>query len=472
MRSLEDTPLYQHRSYSPVKTSYSLLYISILILSIAPFLMAYGKFIFSAVLVSVEKKLGLSANQVEFLVSSLFLSGLVGSALAWPIGRFLGRKKGTIISALLILVGNLILSFANDYQSILIGRCILGSGIGLTGVLTLIYASELVPANIRGSSVCLLNLAFHLGLFVAYLVALGFISIPDWHWLHATALIPSIAFLVLLFYIPETPQWYISRHKIDKAKKVLVRLRRIQDAQLELENLEDSFELAEERGSAFWNKGIFKSLLIGIVLGMLMELTGLDTILYYAPRVFEDLGFNSLRASVVAGIWISFTALLFSFIAILLIDLWGRRKLLIYGLIFMVVSLFILGFLVRYSFGDYVPSGWILLCLLLFSSGFALGLGTTGFLIISEIFPYRIRSFGVSISLTVKWYINYLVGRYFLAAIKDYGEYGVFWTYALIGLGALAFVYYLVPETKGKTLEEIEEFWMKENQDETVIGSS
>lgn len=469
MRNLDDTPLYQQKGYSPIKNSYTLLYVSILVLSMAAFLIGYGKFIFSGALTSIEQKLNLSTEQVEVLISSLFFSGLVGSALAWPIGRYLGRKVGTIISAVFMLIGSVIIALVADYYGMIIGRSFLGFGIGITGVVTLIYISEIVPANIRGSSVCLMNLTFHLGLVLSFLLGWGLSDVMEWRWLMASTIIPALAFLVLMFFIPETPQWYVSQGKIEKAKKVLFRLRRVHDTQLELDTIEDNFEFHEGMGGKFWSKGVFKALFIGVSLGVFLEATGLDSILYYGPTILKAVGYTTPRAAITVGVWIAITSLVFSFIVILLIDFWGRRKLLLTGISIMVLSLLALGFLVQSAQNIAQIKGWFFFFLMLFAAGFTVGLGGVGFLLISELYPFKIRSFAVSVALTVKWLANYFIGRYYLSAVSIYGEHTVFWVFGFIGFIAFLFCFYLVPETAGKTLEEIEDFWIEEKEHGTVI---
>lgn len=472
MRNKDDYLIYQQRPYSVVpENKYTLLYVSILVAALGGFILGYDTVLISGALIFVRDFFSLDTRQIEILVSSILLSGILGAALGWPLSLFFGRKKAMIISAVLFLIGTLLVIKAPFFPLIILGRLVTGLGLGIVSMSALIYLSEIVPPNIRGSSVCLFNFVYNLGVFSALLVGAFFAYSGAWRWILASSIVPAAIYLIFLFKIPDTPLWYTKVGQKEKANKTLKLLRRGFDVQAEMESIEETLKHETHSKGKFWSKGVVKSLLIGIAVAFFMEITGMDAIFYYAPLLLKRLGAESTRQSIFSGLIITSSSLLFSFLAILFIDLWGRRKLLLTGLSIMVVSLVILGILFGYG-KDYSKSGlFMVLSFVFYAAGFSLGIGTVGWLLISEIFPLKIRSFAVSFCITIKWLANYSIARTFLGTVDLYGIHRTFWFYSLVSLFAWVFVYFLVPETRGRSLEKIEEFWLTQKRHGTEIES-
>lgn len=460
MHNHEERLIYLQRPQgAPKENRYSLLYISIMVACLAAFVMGYDTVLISSALLSVQEFFNLSTDQIEVLVSSVLGSAIVGAIIAWPFSVFLGRKKSLVLSSIFFIAGSIVEIFAPYFPLIILGRWIVGLGLGMASVTAIIYVSEIVPRNIRGSSVCFFNFLYNLGVVFAFLIGLIFFKPEFWRWILASSLIPASIFAFLLYKVPETPQWYIFRRKQEKAKQMLLSLRRSFEVQSEYEALEESILEEEQKKTSY--RGLLKALFIGTFIAFFMEFTGMDALYYYGPLLLKTLGYESNHASIASTLILSCCSLLFSFVAILLIDLWGRRRLLLLGLIIMFVSLILTGFV--FLFGDdtlfrHILSIFTLVC---FSAGFSIGIGTVGWLLISELFPWKVRSFSVSLCLTVKWIANFLIARSFLTTVEDIGLHKTFWFYALVSAVAWILVYFFVPETNGKSLESIEEFWME-----------
>lgn len=472
MKKSEDRLLYQQKVYTTnPETRYSLLYISILIVSLSTFIIGYDTVIISSALVYVRDYFHLTAGDIQLLVSSILISAIFGALFGWPFCQAIGRKKSQILSALLFLIGSVFVFFAPRYPIILIGRFIIGLGLGLVSMAALIYLSEIVPTKIRGSSVCFLNFVYNLGIFFAFLTGLLFNQLNSWRWILASSFAPALLFFYLLFKIPETPQWFLFKGRKKQAEKELKRLRRHLDVYNEIEAIEENLENEKNKWKNFWSPGVFKALFIGSFLAIFMEATGMDAIFYYAPLLLKTIGSESTQTSIASGLVIAASSLIFSFVAILFIDWWGRRKLLLLGLSVMFFGLVLLIITLKYEIHLGTRNWMMLGSLVIFSAGFSLGIGTVGWLLISEIFPLKIRAFAVGMTLTLKWFANYLIASHFLTTLSKIGLHRTFWIYALITIFAWAFVYLFVPETAGKSLETIEAFWLESKNHGTKIES-
>lgn len=408
-----------------------------------------------------------------FVVASALIGCIIGGALAGFVSKSLGRKNGLIVSALAFTVSAIgawrpeTFNFFGtlDVYSFVVYRIIGGMGVGLASMLSPMYIAEIAPANIRGKLVSWNQFAIIFGMLVIYFVNWFIARNGDetwlinegWRWMFFSGLIPAGIFLALLFFVPETPRFLVMKGREDKALKVLRRISGEQDAGRILSEIKNTLH----ESSAPWLSFGFFVIFIGIMLSVFQQFVGINVVLYYAGNIFRNLG-ASTDSSLLQTIIVGAINLLFTVVAILMVDRFGRKPLMIIGALAMGVSMTCLGCM--FYFGQ--PGLFALVFMLTYTAGFAMSWGPVTWVLLSEIFPNSIRG-AMSIAVAAQWIANLLVSWTFPIMNDNTGLTSMFnhgfsyWIYGLMGILAALFVWKLVPETKGKTLEEIEQIWKK-----------
>jgi sugar porter (SP) family MFS transporter len=277
------------------------------------------------------------------------------------------------------------------------------------------------------------------------------------------AVVPAAVFAIGMLLLPESPRWLVKNGHREAARKVLGRIRTAAAADAELRDIEASVQHSEERGrlSDLLHPSLRAALVVGIGLAILQQITGINTVIYYAPLIIQSAGISSASGAILATAGIGVVNVLMTIVSMWLIDRAGRRPLLLTGIAGMVVTLFALG----YAFHAPMHGGSLatvaVICMMLYVASFAISLGPIFWLLIAEIYPTAVRSSAEGLSATFNWGSNLLVSLTFLTLLEAMGASRTFWLYGVFAIGAWIFSYYLVPETKGRTLEEIEEFWRK-----------
>lgn len=437
--------------------SYS-LFVS-LIAALGGFLFGYNTSVIAGALLFLSDDLGLSTLQQELVVSTLLIGALVGALCSGFLADSFGRKKTLFATVFLFFIGTLSLTMAPDIDELLIGRFLSGFGIGLASVAVPLYIAEMAPCENRGLYVSLNQLMITIGVLVAYIVCYLYAEKQDWREMFGFGFIPLAIQFVGLFFIPETPGWLIMHKQPEKAERVLRKLRSATASQslLELEKKEDAPN--DLRWSSLWKPGIRRAFLIGISVSVFQQITGINAVVYYAPKIFQLAGYQEAQMATFVTMLLGAVNVAMTFLALWLIDRLGRRSLLIIGLIGMSVCLSVLG----YSFSG--PSGQAgllaVVALMGYISFFAISLGPVAWLIISEIYPLGVRGRAMGAATFANWASNYVVSLTFLSLISDFGPGQTFLLYMAISLVGLWFVWKMVPETRGKTFEEIQQFWKK-----------
>ena len=408
-----------------------------------------------------------------FVVASALIGCIIGGALAGFVSKSLGRKKGLILSALAFTVSAVgawrpeLFNFFGtlDVYSFVAYRIIGGIGVGLASMLSPMYIAEIAPAGVRGKLVSWNQFAIIFGMLIIYFVNWFIARNGDetwlinegWRWMFFSGLIPSGIFLFLLFFVPETPRFLVMKGREAKALNVLKKISGEGDAGRILEEIRET--LRESR--APWLSYGFFVIFIGIMLSVFQQFVGVNVVLYYAGNIFRNMG-ASTDSSLLQTIIVGMINLLFTVVAILSVDRFGRKPLMILGALCMGVSMTCLGF--TFYFGQ--PGLLALVFMLTYTAGFAMSWGPVTWVLLSEIFPNSIRG-AMSIAVAAQWIANLLISWTFpilndnswLTAIFNHGF--SYWIYGLMGFLAAVFVWKLVPETKGRTLEEIEKIWKK-----------
>jgi SP family galactose:H+ symporter-like MFS transporter len=434
-------------------------------------LFGYDQGVISGALHGIKATFSLSALLVEVVTSWVTLGALFGALAGGELADRLGRKRAVLIAGVMFTLGSLVQAFAPDIPVLVCGRLIVGLGVGIAAVAAPLYAAELAPAALRGRFISAYQLAITIGIFFAYLVD-GWLSKSDaWRWMLGAAAAPGLLLFTVALFAPESPRWLMKAGRRSEAVGELQKIRPGVDEKAGLDLIEKA--LRHEGGGASWGEVFSKQwrqpLFIGVGLAVLQQFTGINAIIYYADQVFSAAGFVSQSSQTTVTTWaIGGVNVLATFIAIAFIDNIGRRKLLLAGLIGMGLSLVIVGAAFHYiKAGGAGPasatpslSGVVtLVALITFITCFAFSAGPVTWTVINEIFPGHIRGRAVAVATATNWGSAFLVSQGFLTLIGAIGESLSFLLFALCcGIG-FVWVYFAVPETKGRSLEDIQQLW-------------
>jgi sugar porter (SP) family MFS transporter len=341
---------------------------------------------------------------------------------------------------------------------LILARVVAGVAIGVASFVAPLYISEIAPVEIRGKLVSINQLAITIGIVISYLVDYAFAGSGAWRGMFAVAVIPAAAFGIGLIFIPDSPRWLAGRGRLDQARAVLKKIRNPDQASSELSDIQESLGRQKGNWSELWSPVLRSAMIVGIGLAIAQQITGINTVIYYAPTIFKFAGLTSSSAAILASVGVGLVNVTLTVIAMQLIDRVGRRPLLLISLAGMAASLALLG--LAFSLPQFKSVlGWVSIAsLMAFVGSYALGLGPVFWLILSEIYPLRIRGRAMSVGTAVNWTGNLVVALTFLTLTKALGKPGTFWLFGVVTVAAWFFAFFLVPETKGKTLEQIEAY--------------
>ncbi|MBT7491713.1 MAG: sugar porter family MFS transporter [Bacteroidetes bacterium] len=406
-------------------------------------------------LVSNEFVLGVDIE--GWFVSSAIVGCVIGVALAGVISDFFGRKKILIASAIFFTVSAIGCALAKSITTLIIFRLVGGTGIGLASILSPMYIAELSPSKLRGRLVALYQLAITIGILSAYLSNSYIVNLfPQenedvWRWMFATETVPALLFLIMLIFIPESPRWLLSKNRIEEAKAILYRYLHKDEA-----NNQVSYSILQQKENRnifelLRNKSLLFLLFIGAALAAFSQLSGINAIIYFGPDILSNAGLT-LSDSLGGQVSIGIVNVLFTFIAILKIDSWGRKPLLLSGIIGVFISLVMCGFYFLFNLEN---TFLIIILITAFIACFAFSYGPVTWIIISEIYPTKVRGTAMSIATLSLWITNVLIAQFF-PRINAWSNGGAFIIFAGITLIAFFFVKRYIPETKNMSLEDIE----------------
>lgn len=434
-------------------TSFSLL--SSIIAAIGGFLLGYNQTVVAGALIFIEKDFHLSIFQQELIVSILLIGALIGATFGGVLADRIGRKNSLFLSTILFFVGTALLGTADTMIILMIGRSICGLAVGIVSLVVPLYIAEMSDPSDRGILVSLNQLAITLGILVAYIINYVFSSSGEWKSMFGVGMIPVIILFLGIFLLPESPSYLALIGKHEKAKKILAKIRSIrsdEEVVLRTETLKEKIKWKH-----VFDKTIRPALTIGIGMSILQQLSGINGIIFYAPKIFQMAGFQLAQNAILASISIGVINVIMTIIALWFIDLLGRRPLLIIGLSGMIISLILLGS--SFLFFQNHLGLIAIICIITYIAFFAISLGPIPWLLFSEIFPLAVRGRAMGVAFFVNWIVNYLVSLTFLSLSQSLGAGSTFWIFAVVCILGLWFTIVKIPETKGKSFVEIQKYF-------------
>lgn len=450
------------RSESSTGSRLYVLFLAV-VAAISGFLFGFDTAVINGVLLFLQHQFSLSNLQTEVAASSLLVGCLIGAAGASLVGDRIGRRKSLILAAILFAVSTVGAALANSVLVFSIGRLAGGLAIGLSSVLTPVYIAEVAPARSRGRLVSMNQLAIVVGILVAYIVSWGLANLGDtsWRWMLAVAAIPAIGFFLGLLFIPESPRWLISSGRREQGRQVLVRIYGPAQAESEVAAVEAAASAEEGTWKEVFARPMRRPLAVALGLAILCQITGINTVLYYGSiLITEHFKGQTAGSALMANVIIGLTNLVCTILALRCLDRWGRRSMLLTSTAGMAISLIL--FAVLYQIPGISPL-LILTFILSYTGFFAFAMGPIPWVVISEIFPNKIRGRAASIATSTLWTGTLVVTFTFLSLIHALGVSGTFAIYAVLSILTFVFIWMRVPETKGKTLEQIQQYWEEQS---------
>ncbi len=452
-----------------------------LIVALGGFLMGFDASVISGVVGFIGPEFDLSNIQVGWAVASLTLTSTLAMMIAGPVSDRFGRRPVLKVAAILFALSAIASAIAPDYLTLVIARMLGGFGVGAALIIAPMYIAEIAPADVRGRMVSFNQLNIVIGISVAYfsnflILGLGQSDLAwtqslklaewNWRWMLGVEALPAILYFFALFSVPESPRWLAMRGKAEEALEIFTRVSGKLKAEADLKSVQDSLD-----AESHLEKGSFKELFmpamrlvltIGIVIAILQQITGINSVFFYAPMIFEQSGIGK-DAAFMQAVLVGIVNLVATVVAILLIDKLGRRPLLLTGLVIIASSMLLLA----YSFysASYGPGGdliemnatLVLVGILSFVAGFGISLGPVMWVLFSELFPNRIRGIAISFCGLINSSVSFIVQLVFPWELENFGPSTTFLIYGSFAIIGLLFVMKILPETKGRSLEELQE---------------
>jgi SP family xylose:H+ symportor-like MFS transporter len=432
-------------------------------------LFGYDTAVISGAIGNLTAYFNLTPVETGWAISSALVGCLIGALFSNYLSDKFGRKITMLLTAILFILNSIGTALPDSFTMFILFRIIGGIGVGIASMVVPMYIAEIAPPKQRGALVGNYQLAIVIGIVVVYFVNY-FIALQGdanwnlnigWRWMFGSEIIPSLLFLVFIFLIPESPRWLIQKGQMGKANDVLKKL----NSEEELKFVKDEiYNSSNQSDNLSWSglkiPSYKKAFWVGIGLSILQQLTGINAILYYAPEIFKSLG-SSTDVSLLETSTLGVVNLIFTLLSINWVDKMGRKPLLYIGSIGMSVALFAVGMFIYFN----AMGNWVLPFLLLFMASFSISWGPIVWVLLSEIFPTKIRSLALAISVFIQWVANFAVTQVFPSLVENdwlkthFNGAFPFYSFSIICLISFLFVWKLVPETKNKSLEQMETLW-------------
>lgn len=441
-----------------------LLIVMSFIVALSGLLFGYDTGVISSAILYIKADYALTLVEEEMIIGILSLGALIGAIIGGPSADRFGRKIVILLSSLVFIGSAAGLAFSTGANTLIIYRFIVGLAIGISSSVAPLYIAELSPRSMRGGLVTLNQLSITIGILLAFITGVLFADEQSWRWMFGLACFPAAFQFIVMLFFPESPRWLLGKGEREKGTAILEKLRgNAADAKLEADHILTRAYEDQPTWRELLRHRYRGALAAGIGITIIQQLTGINIVIYYAPTIFQFAGFTSAKAAVVATMWVGVVNVVMTFVAIALIDKVGRKPLIICGLSGMTLALIVLGVGFEWTKGDTSSSelmGWIaVISTMVFVACFAFSLGPGGWLINSEVYPLKVRGKANGVATSANWATNFVVTGSFLTVVNLLGRSGAFWLFAVIGVIGIIYIINFIPETKGKSLEEIEDYW-------------
>ena len=428
-----------------------------LIAGLGGILYGFDMGIIAAALIYVRESFSLTTRMEELVVSVVLVGAMAGAIAGGSIADRIGRRTTLLWGGGIFLAGSLLAPASPNALTLIVARMLLGVAIGFTSVTAPVYVSELAPPQSRGMLIGLYQFALTVGIALADLSGYWLAGQHAWRLMFGLGALPAALFVVLLLGLPESPRWLYAQERVAEAQSVLREFTNEAGARLLIEDIRSALQIkVEKRWSALWSPTVRYSLFIAVGFTVLQQVTGINTVIYYGPKIFSLAGITSNQNAIFATLLVAVTNVLATIIALVLVDRAGRKPLLYAGISGMTASLFLLA----YSFHNpaalgAAPGVIATVCLMVYITCFAFSMGPIAWILVSEVFPLQLRGRGVAAATIGSGAANFVVSLTFLSLIKAAGNTFTFVLYGTFCIVTLLFVRFVVPETKGRELESI-----------------
>jgi SP family arabinose:H+ symporter-like MFS transporter len=459
---MNDTQTVIKTENTPTSTTGFVIKVSV-VAALGGLLFGYDTAVIAGAIGYLQTKFHLSSAMVGWAASSAIWGCVFGAMAAGYLSDRFGRKKVLIVTAILFFVSSLGAAVPVNLTQFVLARFVGGLGIGAASMLSPLYISEIAPSKIRGTLVSLYQLAIVIGINLIYFVNLKIASMGDdvwnvelgWRYMLGSGVLPALLFLILLFLVPESPRWLTKKKRFDEAFDTLEKVNGKEKADEVMNEIKGA--LSHETGTIreLFGPGLRKAMIVGIVLALFSQITGINAIIYYAPEIFKSIGFGA-DSAFLQTVLIGVINTLFTFVALWLIDRAGRKTLLLWGVSGMIICLLGTGLCFYYNL---TQGPWLLLFILGYIACFASSLGPIPWVLMSEIFPTKTRGIAMSFCTVVLWIGVLCITQFTPILLEKIGGAYTFWLFMINSIILLVFIWKVIPETKQRTLEEIEQSW-------------
>ena len=429
---------------------------------LAGLLFGYDTGVIAGALLQITPDFGLGSFASGLVVGAVPIGAVLGAWIASSNSDKYGRRSLILAAGIIFVIGAIVSALSPDTFILVVSRVVIGVAIGVASAVAPVYISEIAPPDIRGRLVTFFQLAVTVGILVAYLVGLAFANTEEgWRWMLGLGAIPALALVIGIVRLPASPRWLLMVGREDDARAALQRVRTEEPEAIELEiqEIQTSMNVSEGSWKDLLAPAVKAALVVGIGLAILQQITGINTVIYYAPTIIQSTGIDSDFSSILASLGVGIINVVMTVVALRLLDSRGRREMLFIGVSGISLSLFLLGLAFLVGADKTYATVMAIGSLMLFVSSFAISLGPIFWLLNAEIYPLSVRSKAASAGTMTNWFFNFLVSLTFLPLIDLLSQTGAFWFYGAIGLVTLWFCWKFVPETKGRSLEQINDIF-------------
>ena len=442
---------------------YLWLYVIAIVASLGGLLSGYDTGVISGALLFINDTWDLNDASQGLVVSAVLIGAVIGAATNGILADIFGRKKIIMATSVIFILGSIMCAFAPNVIVLIVSRIFVGLAVGIVNFVVPLYLSEISPKHLRGTLVSLYQWAITAGILFSYFINAIFAhAVYNWRWMLFAGVVPATILFIGMLFMKDTPRWLVSKNKEEQAKEALRKIEPNSDIENEIEEIKRTLSNSNEQDSKFiFRKWMIMPFVVGIGIMFAQICTGINTIIYYAPTIFKSAGFDSHITAIYATTGIGVVNFLMTIVALYFTDKLGRKPLLYFGLTGVMLSLFALG--ASYSFADVLgdTQKWVAVgSLITYIICFAMSLGPVGWILVSEVFPLKIRGISMSICTVSNFAFNFFVVASFPVLLHKFGGALTFWGFGVVSILCIIFVYFFVPETKGISLEKIEKNWI------------